>query len=274
MENIFHKNTRPLVIGTILILVIFFITFLRFSFSHNQPDTASQLQAEIDSTLKKATKISTSQLAQKINTKESLNIIDIREAGDYAQEHLPNSSNIPLSNLKNSISILEKNKTYTLIDTSALLTTTAYGVKTFLEEGFNNVTYLDGGFVAWKNTYNQTISAGNPNSLSDQSKVSYIDSEKLKEMLEKEKNIALIDVRKKTDYAGGHLKGALNIFLADLESKKQEIPTSGKIILYDADGSGAAFQAAVRLFDMGIFNAYTLSDGLNTWQSKKFEVVK
>jgi rhodanese-related sulfurtransferase len=58
-----------------------------------------------------------------------------------------------------------------------------------------------------------------------------------------------------------------------LEKRKKDIPIGKKIVLYDNDGLGA-FKAGVRLFDMGFFNTFTLSDGLDAWKKKNYELVK
>lgn len=269
-----RKNIHALYIGIFLVIAIFMITYIRFYSSGLQRENPDdKLQDEISTVLENATRLSPAQLAQKINNQETLNLIDVRDAIDYAQEHLPDSINIPLPELRESIKVLEKNKPYILIDNSPSLTTTAYAVKTFSEAGFSHILYLEGGFSAWKKTFNQTISSGDPTRFNDQSKVSYITSDKLKELLGKEKNIVLIDVRKNSQYQEGHLKNARNIFLGDIESKKKDFPVGGKIVLYDDNGLGS-FQAAVRLFDLGIFNALTLSDGLDDWKSKNYEIVK
>ena len=43
MNKTHNKNTRPLIIGSLLILAIFLITYLRFSFSPGPPDTAGHI---------------------------------------------------------------------------------------------------------------------------------------------------------------------------------------------------------------------------------------
>ncbi|HCU71134.1 MAG TPA: hypothetical protein DIC35_05300 [Candidatus Moranbacteria bacterium] len=273
-----NKNNNALFIGISLILVIFLITFMRVSYSENQnqkekEESSNNIEDEVIAAMKNATKLSSDELNKKINSKEPLNLIDIREKSEFEKEHLPNSVNTPLSEIKGSIGILEKNKNYILIDANSFLVTTAYAIKTFSELGFKNISYLDGGFLNWKNNYYQTISAGDPKSFADQSKVNYINSDKLKEMSDMKKNITIIDVRKSAEYGEGHIKNAINIFLEDIESKQGEIPTKGRIILYGNDSLGA-FQAAVRLFDMGIFNVYALSDGFNAWKSKQYEIAR
>jgi rhodanese-related sulfurtransferase len=250
------------------------ITYLRFfDTDKSTQSSTSQLQDEINTALAGITKLSAEALYQKIDSKEKLTIIDIRDEDIFSNEHLPNSTNIPLTKLADAANVLEKGNLYVLLGDDSSLITVASGAKVLSGSGFHNLAYLEGGFSSWKNKYQPTISVGNPNSFTDQSKVNYITSEKLKELLSKEKGITIIDVRKSTEYNDGHIRGARNICLTDIENKKSEIPLTKKIILYDDSGIGA-FQAAVRLFDMGFFNTHVLSDGLDAWKAKKFEVVK
>jgi rhodanese-related sulfurtransferase/predicted transcriptional regulator len=45
-------------------------------------------------------------------------------------------------------------------------------------------------------------------------------------------DVTLLDVRPEEEYAAGHLKGALNIPLSDLESRIATLPTTGEIVAY------------------------------------------
>lgn len=274
MQQKSNNNLVALSIGFFLILLIALMTFFRSSSINNSQQTDDQPKQNATSdNLKNATKISASDLSKKILGGENITIFDIRTSDSYAQEHLLNSKNIALPDLAGSIDGLDKEKTYIIIDSGSALESTGLAARTLADAGFKNIYYLDGGFDAWKSQYNATVSSGNPNSFTDQSKVTYIKSDKLKEMLASEKNLAIIDVRKSNQYAEGHINGAMNIFLDDLENRRNEIPIGKKIILYDNDGLWA-FKAAVRLFDMGFFNTLALSDGLDTWKTKGYEIVK
>lgn len=253
----------------LIILIAIFTIFKPFSNTANDPQVDSSGATSTSSDVKQ---IGSAELLKKIQANEFLKIIDTRTNVEFQKEHILDSQNIPADNFAANFESLDKNKAYVIIDDgdeniganlSANLT----------QRNFKNTAYLTGGFLGWKSALNPTISAGNPNSFADQSKVSYIDSDRLKEIMPTEKNLYIIDVRKSDSFAQGHLKDANNIFIDDLEKRRQEIPIGKKIILYDSDGLWA-FQSAVRLFDMNILNVYALSDGFNTWTQRGFEVVK
>jgi rhodanese-related sulfurtransferase len=141
------------------------------------------------------------------------------------------------------------------------------------QSGFKNVFYLSGGFTEWKDENNGTASAGDPSSFSDQAKVNFIKGDDLKKAIDNNEDLLIIDLRKEAAFSGGHIKNAINIYLGDLEKRRSEIPLGKKVVLVDNDGLWA-FQGAVRLFDAGVFNVFALSEGLDAWKQKGYEVVK
>ncbi|MFA4817436.1 MAG: rhodanese-like domain-containing protein [Parcubacteria group bacterium] len=264
------QNTLALIVGFGLIIIIaIFTIFKPFS---DTIEKAPNDYAQSPTTSSDSKQISSEDLLKKIQAKESLAIIDVRSSDEFKNEHILDSQNIPADNFAASIEKLDKNKNYVIVDDRNENIGAAMAADLTQKE-FKNVYYLTGGFPSWKSQLNPTISAGNPNSFTDQSKVSYLTSDQLKAMFAAEKNLYIIDVRKSDALAQGHLKGAVNIFLDDLEKRRGEIPSGKKIVLYDTDGLWA-FQGAVRLFDMNILNVYALSDGFNTWTQKGFEVIK
>ncbi len=212
-------------------------------------------------------------LLKKINKRETLAIIDIRNADSFGQEHIAGSKNILPENLESDLSSLDKDNPCVIIDNLGLDPMEIQVMKQLREKGFSDVAYLEGGFSQWKNQLNPTITSGDPYSFTDQSKVTYLKSDELKNIISQEPNLYLIDLRKSSQFVSGHLKEAVNIYLEDLESRYREIPIGKKIILYDDNGFGA-FQGAVRLFDLGVTNVFALSDGLDVWKQKGFEVAK
>jgi len=271
MENISDKNKFVIAIGFFLLILVAAATFLRPSLKN---EAKSNLQiAPTDSAGDKPQGISSAELSKMILTKDDLVIIDARDEIDFKKEHILNSKNIPADRLAAALGTMEKEKTYVVVAMEMAPQDITALQKLFSDEGFTNYFYLTGGFLAWKNQYGPTISDGDLYSFADQSKATYINADELKKLLDGENNIQIIDLRKDAQFKEGHIKNAINIFLDDLEVRKNEIARGKKIILYDNDGLWA-FKGAVRLYDMGIFNITALSDGLDGWKKKSFEVVK
>lgn len=76
----------------------------------------------------------------------------------------------------------------------------------------------------------------------------------------------LIDLRDPQAYAAGHLAGAINIPLAELERWIDRLPTEvHTIVLYDQTGA-LSDQAVYRLSALGFDQARSLLGGLDEWQ--------
>ena len=269
-----NNNLVAVGIGIALIILIAGITFIR---PKNYAETTSSSPAP-SSTAKNDTApapsflISSADLLKKINSEKNLEIIDVRSADEFNLEHILDSRNIPLDTLDSASLSLDKQKTYIIIDSgdgSGLSLTQS----TLPQNGISNAFYLDGGFQNWKDNNGPTISAGDPTLITDQAKVNYVKSDQLKTMLSNGENLTIIDLRSAENFQTGHLDGAINIFLDNLEKNRSQIPRGKKIILYDKDGLWA-FQGSVRLFDMGFSNVYCLSDGLDGWIGHKYPLIK
>lgn len=272
MQTKSNNNILAIIIGFILIFLIVIITILRPIFSKNNSEKNLAKQEKLAAEkIKEAQQISSEDLIKKIQHQENLILLDIRSNLAYDHEHILNSQNIPLSNIPEALGKMDRSTTFIIIDEGILSRLASEIISGLKNNGFEHILYLQGGFVAWKNNYNPTISSGDPKSFTDQSKVSYIQTDDLKTLLDTESNLILLDVRKSNQFNLGHLRGAINIFLDDLEKRQKDIPVGKKIIVYDNDGLGA-FKAAVRLFDMGFFNTLALSDGFDIWQKKNYEI--
>ena len=275
-ENDKNKNLKVVAIGLALIVMIVGIYFFK-SYRENKSNQEAQdasISAPSDSTTKNNVQtISPKDLLGEMNGDKKVTVIDIRSADEFSSEHLLNSINMPSDTFNDSFSTLNAAYTYVLVDdTNSQELLDLAG--TFLpSKGFKNVSYLDGGFTEWKNEFYSTVSIGNPNSLVDQSKVRYVNSDQLKNLLASETDFFIIDVRGKNSYDAEHIPKAINIYVDDIEKRINEIPLGKKIVVYD-DNTISAFQAAVRLFDLGHANTLTLSDGFPVWKSKNYPTEK
>ncbi|MFA6159929.1 MAG: rhodanese-like domain-containing protein [Parcubacteria group bacterium] len=270
------NNLLPITIGFFLIVIVTSLFFVKSSWMNKKKEATfvKNQEQEKEDDLQKYSSISTKELLKKITSDEKIEIIDIRDAQSFSQSHIVDAKNIVLDELTTNFSFIEKNKNYFIVDDLGLTPNEKQVMDIFAKNGFRNVSYLEGGIYAWTNELNPIVEIGNPNSFSNQAKVNYIKNEELKNLTEQDgESLYLVDLRSASEFASDHLKSAVNIPLENLESRRKEIPTYKRIILYDNTGL-LAFQGAVRLFDMGILNVSALTDGLNAWKQKGFEVVK
>jgi rhodanese-related sulfurtransferase len=270
MSNL-DKNEKALYTGILLVLVVIIIFFFRSHFIGRNSSEKNELEYQNSDNPKKLPPISNEDLSKMILQNKPVVILDIRDQENFKAEHIIGSRNVVNEELSQMLNSADKNKKYIIIDYAGENSTVK--LPDNLKDS-ENIFILSGGFAAWKSSQNRTISRGDPTSFSDQSKVSYIKNDDLKKNIEENtSSLFIIDVQDKTSYSNGHIKGAVNIFLDDIEKRRKEIPLGKKVVVYGKDGLGG-FQAAARLFDLGIMNVFVLPDGLDAWKEKGFEVVK
>jgi len=260
------NNNKVILIGIILIVLVFAFTIFKPLFNRSETKEKSSKQEVLN-----YPKISPEDLKNKLKNATDIQILDIRSTDDYAMEHLINSENATSEELVNAI---PKEKTVIIVGYS---TKDEEYTKTFdylKNNGYKNFFVLKGGIDAWKNIGGAAISIGNPNSFTDASKVIYISPDDLKKMVDnKSYPKYIIDIRSKQSFDGGHISGAENVSLDDLEKSSGKFPYGKEIFVY-GDTELQGFQGGVRLYDLGFMSVKTLQGGLTSWKDKGFEVVK
>ena len=93
----------------------------------------------------------------------------------------------------------------------------------------------------------------------------------VKAMLDKKENFVLIDVREESEFANGHLPGAIHlgkgVIERDIEMKVPD--TAAKLVLYCGGGFRSAL-AADNLQKMGYANVISMDGGIRVWREKQY----
>jgi rhodanese-related sulfurtransferase len=85
----------------------------------------------------------------------------------------------------------------------------------------------------------------------------------------------VLDVRNGNEYASGHISDALNIPLADLEARMNELSKyKDKPVLVNCQGGVRSVSACVALKKNGFTQIYNLVGGVNAWMQAKLPVIK
>ena len=85
----------------------------------------------------------------------------------------------------------------------------------------------------------------------------------------------VLDVRDTNEFAGGHMLGAKNIPLANLEARAGEIEKlKAKPVIVLCDDGSRAGKAAALLRERGFANVVNLAGGFPAWQQAGLPVVK
>lgn len=100
-----------------------------------------------------------------------------------------------------------------------------------------------------------------------------ITSRDAKSLLDKNKNVYLLDVRTPQEYTQGKLAGSVLIPVGDLERRIGEVPRNNPILVYCAVGSRSRYAAGL-LSQRGYKEVYNITDGIVGWYRNGFPILK
>lgn len=90
------------------------------------------------------------QALQLMNNQDAV-VLDIRDSGDYRAGHIPQARHIPLNNLKDRLSELEKFKDRPIIVYCQSGSRSSGACALLKKNQFTQVNHLGGGIMAWQN---------------------------------------------------------------------------------------------------------------------------
>ncbi len=253
------KENYIVLAGIVLIGIVFLITFIR---PENEEKNANNFPTEIpvDYSI-----IYPNKLSEKIKQKANIQILDLRNEADFESEHISNSINIPAKDLQKRGDILDSKKETIIIAYPESKKNISDSVELLERNGFSNISVLYNGIDGWTENFFSTISAGDPSSISDQSKVIYISPAEFQAALNKNASLFILDVRDSSLFNTENVHNSINIPVSELEKREGEIPKFKEIVVYGQDAI-ESFQAGSKLFDLGILTAKTLDGGFDTWK--------
>lgn len=95
-----------------------------------------------------------------------------------------------------------------------------------------------------------------------------ISVEQVKEMIEKDEKVVLLDVRSEEEFAEGHIDGAINIPLQKLSYEVEyEIEDKEEMIILYCRSGVRTIQAAMILEELGYTNVHDMG-GIISWPYK------
>ena len=88
--------------------------------------------------------------ATRLMNQGSTLVLDVRDAQEFASGHLPRARHIPLADLSNRMSEIEKYKEKSVLVTCMKGQRSSNAAKLLRRAGFKSVFYLKGGVAAWQ----------------------------------------------------------------------------------------------------------------------------
>lgn len=86
-------------------------------------------------------------------------------------------------------------------------------------------------------------------------------------------DLFVLDVREKDEYAAGHIPGAVNIYVGELEKKLAEVPSDRSVVSVCSTGNRAGLGASI-LVRRGFEKVYNLIGGMTAWKLKGYSTIK
>ncbi|MGH8726584.1 MAG: rhodanese-like domain-containing protein [Burkholderiales bacterium] len=95
-----------------------------------------------------AKELSAADVVNLINRRDAL-VVDVREPGEFKSGHIPRARNIPLSQLKDRMKELEKQKARPIVLSCASGSRSLNASRVLKQHGFNEVFALRKGLLGW-----------------------------------------------------------------------------------------------------------------------------
>lgn len=213
--------------------------------------------------------LSPKEVMTRISRSEKLLLIDIRSREAYDAEHVVDAVSMPAATL--NAFAPGSGQLVVIISGPEIPNLTLKSIHQLFTERKFSFAFLEGSLADWILAGGSTISSGDPESPLDYSKVIFIEPEQVLPLAETLVSPQFLDVRSERLYAASHLPGALNIPLADLERRRNDIPRQKSLFVYGANDY-ESYQGGVRLFDLGLFGARAIRGGFGAWQEKNLPI--
>jgi hydroxyacylglutathione hydrolase len=185
------------------------------------------------------------EVKQKLDAKEDVFILDVRQPEEYAQGYIPKAYLIPLGELAQRLNEVTKDKYLIVVCQSG--GRSAKASQLLDDNGYNNVHNMLNGTPAYKNL---------PEYLC-------IKADDLKDQLAG-LNALILDVRTTEEFDKRHIEGAVSIPIDQLSDRKKEIPQDKGIVIIGADNDQGT-QASKKLIELGYKDVKNLEDGMLSW---------
>jgi len=187
-------------------------------------------------------------------------ILDVREAAEYAKGHLAGSLNIGLGGQYATWAgtILDRAKPIVIIAEPSREQEAALRLGRI---GFDHVKgYLKGGMEALASRQDLVWPTER------------VSAPMVAEELESADPPLVLDIRNPREWAAKHVGGSVNIPLNHLQERMAEIPRNRRIAVHCAGGYRSSIAASI-LHQYGITNLIEMAGGLAAWEAAKLPVV-
>jgi rhodanese-related sulfurtransferase len=268
------KDSIVVFCGLLLVIGIGAWSFFRSEKKSSNENTASEnASQEAVSDFQKISLESLKDIVLQKNTSDMAFLLDMRPTSLWSDEHIIGSKSLMLDEARQSLQPTDTEKTHEWIVVAPDMTSAGNFVALLRTRGIpdKNIRVFDGTYEMWKEKTGLIVQRADPSSPLDVTKVTLASPEEAKAKIGRGGTWFILDTRSPNLFASGHIAGATNIPFAEVEGKRQLIPSTTSILVYGEDDR-ESFAGGVLLFDLGFFNTTTLSAGFSDWKAKNLPV--
>jgi rhodanese-related sulfurtransferase len=216
--------------------------------------------------------IKTADLRKMLDSKlDKFLVIDARNPEEYNDVHIPGAVNIPEKKFEEYVKLLPEDQTSTLIFycNGVKCGKSKRAAKKAMALGYKNIFVYEEGMPVWEEMGLPMITGPGYEAKIETTKISPHD---LKTLIDSKKNtFTVVDVRDTSEYAEGHIPGAVNIPVASFATRSGELDKHKTIIVY-CNAGNRSYKAYRKLMKMGYKKFYQAL--FADWKSAGYEVVK
>ena len=196
-------------------------------------------------------------------------LVDVRAPADYQKAHITGAVNLPYYSI--AAAAWPKDANIVLYCSGVGCSLSHDSAITMLTLGYTNVRTLYGGIAEWGRKGYPIVSApqtpATTNPLAGRKDLIFMTADvgatDADAQIKKGAKLAVLDVRPANEYMAGHLPGARNIPLEQLDKRLSDFAPGSEVLVCDRVADRAA-QARDELWGAGVA-AHVLTGGISVW---------
>ncbi|MFA6296796.1 MAG: rhodanese-like domain-containing protein [Patescibacteria group bacterium] len=209
--------------------------------------------------------ITASELKEKIDNQENIYILDVQSEQNYLTKHIPGSINIPYEQVEARIKEIPNNKEIiTTCTNDNTCKTSTKAAELLSSKGLKNVKSFKEGVTGWEEQNYPIISGFDAIYKS-------INLDQLKQKIDNNEDIVILDIREKDSFDKSHIKNAINMPFEEVANRIKELPRNKELIVYDETGNRSKL-IVESLTKKGFTQAINLINGYLDWQNKNYPI--
>jgi rhodanese-related sulfurtransferase len=199
-------------------------------------------------------------------------VFDVRERGEYNASQIANTTSLPRSQIEFRIAELVPNRNIPLVVYDDGGERAALAARTLADLGYAEVSVLNGGVAGWQREGRAVVSGVNVPSKAFGEKVQHeravsdISPADLKQLLDENSDVVVLDVRTPEEYGRFCIPGGINVPGGDLvlwaDALKQ---TPERKVVVNCAGRTRSIIGTAALKRLGVTNAIELRNGTMGW---------